>query len=75
MRKRFPEYFTEDSADEKETKEDKTSPRKPATVVAPASRSTSAKRVTITASAAAIAKRLGVTPEAYVREMAKLEIK
>jgi hypothetical protein len=73
MRKRFPEYFTEDSADD--TREEKTSPRKPATVVAPATRSTSAKKIVITSSAANIAKRLGVTPEAYAREMAKLETK
>lgn len=76
MRKRFPEYFTEDSADdEKETKEEKTSSRKPATVVASASRSTSSKQVKLTSSAASIAKRLGITPEAYARELIKLETK
>jgi hypothetical protein len=69
VKRRFPEEFA-DTRNEVE----KPSRTRSSTVVAPASRSTSSKRVVnITASAAAIAKKLGVTPEQYVREMTKLE--
>jgi hypothetical protein len=68
VRRRFPEEF----ADTKNEVE-KPSRTRTSTVVAPATRSTSSKKVVITASAAAIAKKLGVTPEQYVREMTKLE--
>jgi hypothetical protein len=71
MRKRFPENFEE----EKTVDEAKTSPTrtKPSTVVAPATRSTSAKRVTLTNSQQAIAKKLGLTNEQYARELTKME--
>jgi len=71
MRKRFPENFEE----EKTVDEVKTSPTrtKPSTVVAPATRSTSAKRVTLTNSQQAIAKKLGLTNEQYARELTKME--
>jgi len=65
MRKRFPENF-EDVEDEK--------PRsKPSTVVAPASRSTSSKKIRLNTSQLAIAKKLGLTPEQYARELLKME--
>jgi hypothetical protein len=68
MRKRFPDYFGEESqAPESEPEKPA---RKVSTVVAPAARSTSSSRkVPITASQAAIAKRLGITQEAYAREV------
>jgi hypothetical protein len=44
---------------------------KPATVVAPASRSTSSKRVVLKQSQLNLAKKLGLTPEQYAREYAK----
>ena len=71
MRKRFPENFEE----EKTVEEVKTSPTrtKPSTVVAPATRSTSAKRVTLSNSQQAIAKKLGLTNEQYARELTKME--
>lgn len=47
--------------------------RKPATVVAPSSRATSAKKIKLTQSAVATAKRLGVPLEEYARHMAQLE--
>lgn len=72
VRRRFPEEFADNRFDSKNEVE-KPSRTRPSTVVAPASRSTSSKKVVITASAAAIAKKLGVTPEQYVREMTKLE--
>jgi hypothetical protein len=70
IRKRFPEQF-----EDAQQTEDRVKPasRKVSTVVAPATRSTSSRQIRITASEAAIAKRLGLTPEAYAREKLKLE--
>lgn len=66
IRKVFPEQF--------ESAEKPSAPaRKPATVVAPASRATSAKKVKLTQSAVAIAKRMGVPLEEYARHAAQLE--
>lgn len=71
MRKRFPERFGEQEFEEAKPKDD--APKaKAATVVAPATRSTAPKRVRLTNSQVAIAKKLGITPEAYVREVLKL---
>lgn len=65
MRKRFPEYFggTQEQA--------KPAPRAKATVVAPATRSTAPKKIVLTKTQVNIAKKLGVTPEAYARELMK----
>ena len=69
MRKRFPENFEDAIADE-----ERSSPRtKPSTVVAPASRSTSSKKIKLKTSELAIAKKLGLTPEQYARELIKME--
>ena len=69
MRKRFPEKFEEAPAKAKAD-----TPRtKPSTVVASASRTTSPKRVRLTQSQVAIAKKLGLTPEQYAREMMRME--
>ena len=75
MRKRFPENFDEDLEPEVEEVKPKadTPKAKPATVVAPATRSTAPKRVRLTTSQVAIAKKLGLTPEQYVRELIKVE--
>ena len=64
MRRRFPESF------EEEAKED--TPRRN-TVVAPATRTTAPRKVRLKTSQLAIAKKLGLTPEQYVRELLKLE--
>lgn len=72
MKKRFPEQF-EDAQQNTAEKVETSTPRKASTVVAPATRSTSSRQIRITASEAAIAKRLGLTPEAYAREKLKLE--
>jgi len=72
MRKRFPEYFGDATLDE-ETPAHRTT--KPSTVVAPATRTTAPRKVKITKSAAAIAKKLGISPEAYALETLKLEIR
>lgn len=71
MRKRFPERF-EDDATQSEEREEKPVPRK-TTVVAPVTRSTAPRQIRLTSTEAAIAKRLGLTPEAYAREKIKLE--
>jgi len=66
MRKRFPEKFESD-------KHEETRSTKPSTVVAPASRSTSSKRVRLTTSQMNIAKKLNLTPEQYAQAVLKLE--
>lgn len=62
MRRRFPESFE----DAKESK------KKTAPVVASAKRSTAPKKVTLTTTQVSIAKRLGLTPEQYAKELIKL---
>jgi hypothetical protein len=72
IRKRFPENFEEEEI--KTTNgggKPVTRTEKPATVVAPASRSTSSKKIVLKQSQLNIAKRLGLTPEQYAREFAK----
>jgi len=71
MKKRFPEYFEE--AQTTESEPERPVRRNNSTVVAPVARSTAPRQIRITASEAAIAKRLGLTPEAYAREKLKLE--
>jgi hypothetical protein len=70
MRSKFPEEFSSET----QTGGGKPSQRtenKPATVVAPASRSTAPKKVVLKQSQIALAKKLGLTPEQYAREFAK----
>jgi hypothetical protein len=74
MRRRFPEYDWGDAEEIKTTNgggKPVTRTEKPATVVAPASRSTSSKKIVLKQSQLNIAKRLGLTPEQYAREFAK----
>ena len=66
MRKRFPEEFG--NAEDK-----KADTHKKSTVVAPANRTTAPKKVRLSTSQVAIAKKLGLTPEQYVRELLKME--
>ena len=78
MRKRFPENFDEDleMPVPEEVKEAKAADKpvvKPSTVVAPATRSTASKKIRLKQSQVAIAKKLGLSPEQYVRELMKLE--
>jgi hypothetical protein len=76
MRKRFPENFSDELEVETQVGGDKPSQRtevKSAPVVAPATRSTASKRIVLKASQVALAKKLGLTPEQYAREMQKLE--
>jgi hypothetical protein len=64
MREVFPDRFA-DAEDEKPAPK----PRK-ASVVAPVSRSTAPTKIVLTESAVKLAKRLGLTPEQYARQVA-----
>lgn len=81
MRKRFPEFFRSHEDDDdpsinsSDPAEDE-SPRrasKPSTPVAPATRSTPPNRVKLKASQVALARKLGITPEQYAKQVALLE--
>ena len=69
MQKRFPEYFGDATLDEEKPAQR----TKPSTVVAPATRSTAPKKVRLTKTQVALAKKFGLTPEQYARETLKLE--
>ena len=64
MRKLFPEQFDEVEVD--------TKPKRQSNVVAPATRSTSSKKVTLKRTQVALAKRLGIPLEEYARHEAAL---
>jgi hypothetical protein len=68
IRKRFPEKF---EAEPEERTEKRT---KPSSVVAPATRSTSSKRIKLSLSQQNIAKKLGLTHEQYAREALKMDV-
>jgi hypothetical protein len=69
MKSTFPEVFGET--------EDRPKPgdgsRRPTSVVAPATRSTGARKVQLTPTQVALAKKYGLTPQQYAAEVAKLE--
>jgi len=71
MRQRFPDYFEDKSQPEKSASRTE----KSNTVVAPATRSTGSKKILLKQSQLSIAKKLGLTPEQYVREIMKMEAK
>ena len=75
IRRRFPEAFEEEETEKAARDEEpqKSSRSKASTVVAPATRSTSPKKIRLTTSQVQIAKKLGLTPEQYAREITKLE--
>lgn len=68
MRQVFPDQFDDGIDDEPE----ETPKQKPSNVVAPATRSTSPKKVKLSQTQLALAKRLGVSPEQYALQAAKL---
>ncbi len=72
MRQRFPDYFQDSTQQAQETKPVSRT-EKPSTVVAPASRSTGSKKIVLKQSQLSIAKRLGLSPEQYARELMKME--
>ena len=69
MKSTFPEVFggTEDRPKSGDT------PKRPTSVVAPATRSTGARKVQLTPTQVALAKKYGLTPQQYAAEVAKLE--
>lgn len=67
LRSTFPKMFRESRPQSED------SPRKPSTVVAPATRSTGAKRVQLTVTQMNLAKKYGLTPQQYAAEVLKLE--
>ena len=71
MRRRFSEYFG-DEMDNGDTRPNARE-QKASSVVAPASRTRSPKKIVLKQSQLAIAKRLGLTPEQYARELMKME--
>lgn len=76
IRKRFPENFSDEVEVQTQTGGGKPSQRteaKSAPVVAPATRSTASKRIVLKATQVALAKKLGLSPEQYARELQKLE--
>jgi hypothetical protein len=70
MRAKFPESF---GSIEEPVEEEAPRRAKPATVVAPAARSTPPNRIRLTQSEVAIAKRLGVPLELYAKKVAELK--
>jgi hypothetical protein len=73
MQRSFPDYFgSQEGQEEPEEQPQQAAPRaKQTTVVAPATRSTSPKKVKLSASQIAIAKRLGVPLELYAKKVAE----
>lgn len=71
IRSKFPEEFP-DSTPTGNNKPSR-SANKPASVVAPVSRTTSSKKIVLTESQVRLAKKLGITPEQYAREFMKQE--
>lgn len=67
LHKTFPEMFQEES------KAESPPAKKPAAVVAPATRSSGAKKIQLTATQVALAKKFGLTPQQYALELVKLE--
>ena len=69
MKSKFPELFG-GNEDKPKTVEVQ---KKPTTVVAPATRTTSAGKIRLTQTQVALAKKLGLTPQQYAAQVAKLE--
>jgi hypothetical protein len=68
MKSTFPDMFG--GSDRPRSGE---TPRRAASVVAPASRSSGAKKIQLTHTQVALAKKYGLTPQQYAAEVAKLE--
>ncbi len=75
LKKTFPELF---GANGNEQSEEPSSPsetpkNRPASIVAPASRSTGTKKIQLTTRQLELARKYGLTPQQYAAEVAKLE--
>jgi hypothetical protein len=64
VKSKFPEVFGNSRSEAN---------RRPASVVAPATRSSGVRKVQLTTSAVALAKKFGMTPQQYAAQVAKLE--
>lgn len=76
MRKVFSEYFDTLEPQTKVDVEEESKPSqksKPSTVVASATRSTNSKQIRLKPSQIALARKLGLSPEQYARELLKME--
>ena len=71
LRKTFPEVFQDQGIQD----EARPSKKPASTVVAPSGRSTGTRKVTLTATQVALAKRLGITPQEYAAELVRMERK
>ena len=71
VKSKFPEVFG--GAEDDKPRSQGTPAKKPASVVAPASRSTGKKKIELTPSQAALVKKFNLDPQVYAREILKLE--
>jgi len=75
MQKTFPELFGGNAEKKPESSQVQSeAPKKPAAVVAPASRSSGTKKIQLSTRQLALAKKYGLTPQQYAAEVAKLEV-
>lgn len=72
LRKTFRDFF-EDSPDDNRSGDGQSAGKKPSTVVAPSTRSTGVKKIRLTTTQVALAKKLGLTPQQYAESVAKTE--
>ena len=73
IRQRFPEVFQGQQEPNESTARTEPARPKPSTVVAPVARSTSPNKVKLKQSQLNTIKKLGITPEQYVKEFLKVE--
>jgi len=75
MQSKFPEFFGTETQDESndEVVATTASSKKPSSVVAPATRNNGAipRKVQLTSTQVSLARRLGITPEQYAKQVAK----
>lgn len=73
MSKTFPELFGKSGDTQSQPDSPPAPAKKPAAVVAPASRTSGSKKIQLTTRQLALAKKYGLTPQQYANEVAKLE--
>ena len=73
IRQRFPEVFQSQQRSNESTARTESARTRPSTVVAPVARSTSPNKVKLKQSQLNTIKKLGITPEQYVKEFLKVE--
>ena len=76
MRIRFPDYFGVETPEESNEVVETATPRNTQSVVAPSNRNNGSKprKVQLTSTQVALAKRLGISPERYAKELIKEKI-